>query len=406
MKKAGGFVFMRVSRRYLLALISYALNAMVVIPIAVQALPLQQQTLVLGGQQYSVNVPTGYVFELITTDIDSPRMLTFHPEGSLFAGSRSGKVYRIAPPYSKTQVLNKRFRYPHSVAFRDGKIFVASAEGLYSGNYMTADPLRISNLKKNISLPERGHNSRTVKIGPDNRVYISLGISGNCSNEYLGVGYALSAQRGGVIVLDEADAPTWKVYSSGLRNPVGFDWSPDSGELYASNNGPDHWGFEQPPEQFTHLSEGSFHGMPWYQYDGSQVIRDPCISVSPPRPVTDVQKPVAIFPARNAPMAVTFVPDDNVFGALSGNALVALHGSWTTRYGGDKASRRPPKLVMVRFEQGKAVGVEDVITGFQMANGARWARPTGIAIGPDNAIYIASDGEPSAVFRLRKALSE
>ena len=378
------------------------LVSMAMSPSAVVAVSITPQSIQLAGQTYTVNVPSGYLFELLTTEVERPRMLTFHPDGSLFVGSRSGHIYRLAPPYVKPQILTQRFIYPHSVAFKDNRIFVASAEGLYSGDYSPEKPLLISGLQKVVAFPPGGHNSRTVRTGPDKRVYVSLGISGNCSDEYLGQGYSANKRRGGVIVLDESAPAGWRVYSSGLRNPVGFDWSPFDGELYASNNGPDHWGYEQPPEQFVHLQQGSFHGMPWYQYDGQQIKRDACISSLSPREMTDVEKPVATFAARNAPMAVAFVPLENSFGELSGNALVALHGSWATRRAGDKASRRPPKLVMVRFDQGEARGVEDLLTGFQLQNGSRWARPVGIAIGPDNAIYIASDGEPSALFRLRK----
>ena len=372
----------------------------------VSAMTLISQPVRLAGEIYTVNVPSGYVFEVVTTEIAFPRMLTFHLDGSLFAGSHSGSVYRMAPPYKNPQILEQRFIYPHSVAFRDDRIYVASTEGVYSGEYSLSAPLSIGNLKKIVTLPRGGHSSRTVKIGPDKRIYVSLGISGNCSDEYLGAGYSPNKRRGGVMVLNEPESSgDWRAYSSGLRNPVGFDWSPYDDELYASNNGPDHWGYDQPPEQFAHLQEGSFHGMPWYQYDGQQVKRDECASGVPPMTMDDVQIPVVTFPARNAPMAVTFVPIDNVFSELSGNALVALHGSWATQGGAGKASRRPPKLVMVRFEQGKAIGVDDLITGFQLKDGSRWARPVGIAIGPDNAIYIASDGQPSAIFRLRKETS-
>lgn len=388
---------MRIWRLFLIWLVS-----MLVSLSAVAAVSLTSQSIQLAGQTYTVNVPSGYLLELLTTEVERPRMLTFHPDGSLFAGSRSGRIYRLPPPYIKPQILTQRFIYPHSVAFKGNRIFVASTEGLYSGDYSPVKPLMISRLQKVVTFPLGGHNSRTVRTGPDKRVYVSLGISGNCSDEYLGQGYSANKRRGGVLVLDESAPAGWRVYSSGLRNPVGFDWSPFDGELYASNNGPDHWGYEQPPEQLAHLKHNSFHGMPWYQYDGKQIKRDACISSLSPRAIADVEKPVATFAARNAPMAVAFVPLASPLKELSGNALVALHGSWATRRAGDKASRRPPKLVMVRFEQGKVAGVEDLLTGFQMVNGNRWARPVGVAIGPDNAIYISSDGEPSALFRLRK----
>ncbi|WP_051221385.1 PQQ-dependent sugar dehydrogenase [Neptunomonas japonica] len=381
-------------------------SAVMLLASPVNALLLQPQTINVNGNYYKVNVPQGYILEVLTTDVDRPRMLTFHPDGSLFAGSRSGNVYQLTQPYGTVETLKSRFRYPHSVAFRGEQIYIASEEGLYQGRYTSADYLRIHGLQKVMELPVGGHSSRTVKIGPDQRIYMSLGISGNCSNEYLGPGYSMQNKRGGVVVLNESGIPMWETYSSGLRNPVGFDWSPYDRELYASNNGPDHWGFEQPPEQFVHLTKGSFHGMPWYQYDGDQIKRDNCISRTPPRALNEVKIPVAMFPARNAPMAVAFVPMSDGVSELqnefSGNALVALHGSWATQYAGDKASRRPPKLVMVRFNKGKPSGVEDVLTGFQLSDGSRWARPAGVAAGPDGAIYMSSDGVPSAIFRLRR----
>ncbi|WP_455234626.1 PQQ-dependent sugar dehydrogenase, partial [Thiogranum longum] len=169
---------------------------------------------------------------------------------------------------------------------------------------------------------------------------------------------------------------------------------------------PDHLGFEQPPEYFSRLEAGSFHGMPWFQYDGQKIQRDRCIERPPPRPLTDVVKPAATFPARNAPMAVAFVPGGALDERFSNDAVVALRGSWGTRpsgsAAGDKASRRPPKLVRVRFEDGEVQGVEDFITGFQLDNGKRWARPVGVAFGSDGALYFTSDSGANALFRLRR----
>ena len=81
--------------------------------------------------------------------------------------------------------------------------------------------------------------------------------------------------------------------------------------------------------------------------------------------------------------------------------------SWATlpdgSGGGDPATRREPKLVVVRFADGEAVRVDDLVSGFQLADGRRWARPTGVAIGPDGALYFASDAGIHGLFRLRPA---
>jgi glucose/arabinose dehydrogenase len=201
--------------------------------------------------------------------------------------------------------------------------------------------------------------------------------------------------------------PYFEPYATGLRNPVGFDWQPQTGELYATNNGPDHLGFGQPPEYFSRLEEGSFHGMPWFQYDGRSLRRDRCVRSRPPRPQAQVTLPVATFPARNAPLGMAFVPEGALDRGFYGDAIVALHGSWGTPPSGsafgDRAGRRPPALVRVRFADGEAQGVETFVEGFQSADGSRWARPAGVAIGPDGALYFTSDRETNGLFRLRRS---
>jgi glucose/arabinose dehydrogenase len=360
------------------------------------------------GRRYAVRLPAGYRLELLSSRLDGPRLLSFSDNGDLFIGSRSGAVYRLPPPYRTPQVLVRLDGYPHSVAFRSGEILIARTGGLYRAAY-EAGQARVERgaLERLAALPGGGgHNSRSVAVGPDDRVYVSLGISGNCSDQYLHPSYPFDDRRGGVLVLDESgDKPQWRPFAAGLRNPVGFDWHPETGVLYASNNGPDHHGYDQPPEYFSRLEAGSFHGMPWFQFDGSRIRPDDCIERTPPRPRGEVTPPVATFPARSAPMGVAFVPEDGLDPDLALDAVVALHGSWGTRphggFRGDPATRRPPKLMVVRFEDGEAQRVEDLVTGFQLEDGERWARPVGVAIGPDGALYFTSDSGINGLFRLR-----
>ncbi len=368
-----------------------------------------QQSIAIGGVEHTVTVPEGFLLEVLVEDLGGPRLMVFAPGGELLIGSKSGRIYRLVPPYREPEVLITVNGYPHSVAVRDGELLIARTNGLYRAPYAPGQArVEPGSLRRLAELPGGyGHNSRTVAIGPDGRVYVSLGISGNCSNEYLAESYAPSDRRGGVMVLTQAgDRAVWKPFASGLRNPVGFDWHPSTGDLYASNNGPDHLGFELPPEYFSRLTAGSFHGMPWYQFDGRAVLRDRCIRARPPLAIDAVVPPAATFPARNAPMGVAFVREGSLDARWAGDAVVALRGSWATApsggSSGDPATRRPPKLVLVRFENGEARRVDDLVTGFQLPDGGRWARPVGVAVGPDGALYFTSDAGNNGLFRLRR----
>jgi glucose/arabinose dehydrogenase len=374
-----------------------------------QPISYEDQVIPLGYSKQRVRVPSGYRLELLTADMDGPRLLAFAPNGDLFVGSHSGRVYRLPPPYTKPEVWVSLGDYPHSVAFRGKEVLLALTDGVYRAPYRPgAGRIDRSEVTLLAPLPAGGgHNSRTVGVGPDGRVYVSLGIASNCADQYLGKGYPFEDQRGGIMVLREAGGrASWEPYASGLRNPVGFAWQPGTGALYADNNGPDHWGYDLPPEYFVHVTPGSFFGMPWFQFDGTKLLRDDCIASPSPRPEADVTLPVASFPARSAPLGMAFVPPGALDPRLQGDAIVALHGSWGTRpsggFSGDPATRRPPKLVVVRFKDGTAQRVDDLITGFQLPDGERWARPAGVAIGPDGALYFTSDSATDGLFRLKR----
>jgi glucose/arabinose dehydrogenase len=373
-----------------------------------QTLAYEKQTLTVDGERRTVRVPHGYSLEWLAR-MDGPRMLTFAANGDLYAGSKSDKVYRLPPPYTRAEVLVDAGDYPHGVAFRSGEILVVKTDGVYRAPYRPGQPaVAPEALTLLAALPSGfGHSSRTVGVGPDGRVYVSLGIQGNCSDQYLGAGYPFDERRGGVLVLrEEGGKASWETHAAGLRNPVGFDWHPPTGALYATNNGPDHLGYNLPPEYFSRLDAGSFHGMPWFYFDGKSLYRDDCVSSRPPRPMGEATLPAATFPSRNAPLGMAFVPAGAMDTRLEFDAAVALHGSWGKRPGGGffgrDATRRPPKLVAVRFRDGKAVRVDDLITGFQLPDGERWARPAGVAFGPDGALYFSSDSDAEGLFRLRR----
>ncbi|MFD2438520.1 PQQ-dependent sugar dehydrogenase [Modicisalibacter luteus] len=329
-------------------------------------------------------------------------MISIGPGGEMFIGSNAYQIYRLAPPYDQAETLAKFDAYPNSVVQRDDYLYVATTDALLRAPYQAGDSLSRDDFTTYAELPGgSGHDTRTVTVGPDNRLYVSLGIQGNCSDQYIGESYDFENRRGGILVLDEStDPPQWQAYASGLRNPVGLAWD-DTGTLYAINNGPDHWGYDAPREVLVRAEPGSFHGMPWFQWIDGEFQRDDCVSSEPPRPASEISKPVASLPARSAPLGLDFLPEGSM---LPLDAVTAVHGSWGTQpdgsAAGDPATRREPRIAGIVIDAQGNGQVSDLITGFQDDQGNRWARPTGIAFGPDGAMYFTSNSGETGLYRV------
>jgi len=365
------------------------------------------QSLKLGQYTFETTVPEGYTLELLTHQMQQPRVLHFFGE-RLLIGSRAGVVYALDPPYTQPQEVIRLDDYPHSLVVHDEHLYIARTSRIDKVPYTLAtESIAERELIPVVALPGgRGHNTRTLKIGPDSQLYVSLGISGNCSDEYLDPAYPDRLQRGGLAIVDETTEPaSLRAFASGLRNPVGFDWHPRTRTLFATNNGPDHLGYESPAEYFAEVLSGSFFGMPWFQYTDGELQRDQCIESKPPLAAAQVTLPAALLAPRSAPMDMVFLDDVTGHEDYSNDAIVALHGSWATANGsgnGDPATRRHPKLVHIKFVTGRPTRVSDFVTGFQLPDGARWARPMGLAVDADGHIYFSSDDGIQGLYRLRR----
>ncbi|MCK0744375.1 PQQ-dependent sugar dehydrogenase [Chromohalobacter nigrandesensis] len=380
-------------RRRAPALASLWLGAMMIASGQAQALtPVE-----VAGNAERANVPGGATLDK-RVSLRAPRLISFGPEDEMFIGSQSGRLYRLEPPYDRVDAEISLPGYPHSAVVHEGYLYVATTERLYRTAYSPGQDVTETDFEGVADLPGgSGHASRSLSVGPDGRLYVALGLQGNCSAQHVSKDTTFEDRRGGVMVLDPTrETPEWTPYVSGLRNPIGMAWSPQ-GALYLNNNGPDHWGYEAPPELLVRAEAESFHGMPWYQWNEGEWQRDECINSTPPAGRDTLAPPVATFAARSAPIGLTFLPDDNPWQV---DMVTAIHGSWATQASGGRATRRPPKIVGIRLEDdGRQGQVIDLVGGFQAESGERWARPAGIAY-RDGALYFTTDSGDTGLYRL------
>jgi glucose/arabinose dehydrogenase len=217
-------------------------------------------------------------------------------------------------------------------------------------------------------------------------MYVSIGSSCNICNEK-------NVDRATVMRYD-ADGKHGRVFSAGLRNAVGLAVNPTTREIWATQNERDMLqpSYEDlPPEEINILKDGANYGWPWCH---SNRVPNPeyhdsakCASTVPP---------ALSMQAHSAPLGITFLDRATKFPPeYRGDALVAFHGSW---------NRRVPtgaKVVRIRIRDGKPIGYEDFIVGWQDARGQRWGRPADVLVAKDGSVLVTDD-QAGVVYRVSR----
>jgi glucose/arabinose dehydrogenase len=334
-------------------------------------------------------VPEGFKLEPYTTDLPRARFLRFTPAGDLLVSRpHSGDIVLLRhdangdgrPEASET--LIEGLKRPQGMDIHDGWLYIAesnrigrirfdSATGTVEG---TLQPV-VEGLTDNAN-----HWSKTIRIGPDNKLYLTQGSTCNICTE--------DDPRRATMMRFELDGSTAEIIATGLRNSVGFDWAPWSGAIYATENGRDLLGDDTPPCELNRIETGRFYGWPYFYGDN---VADPDMGNDPLAGQREPTAPAHNFRAHNAPLGITFLSGATLPEQYQRSALVALHGSW------NRSSPDGYKVVALEWT---ADGIEerDFLTGFNQDGEIR-GRPVDVAQGPDGAIYI-SDDYAGAIYRV------
>jgi glucose/arabinose dehydrogenase len=215
-------------------------------------------------------------------------------------------------------------------------------------------------------------------------MYVSIGSTCNVCEER-------NADRATVMRFD-ADGSNGRVFARGLRNAVGLAVNPATGALWVSqherdNLRPDHQ--DLPPEEINILQDGGDYGWPYCHSD-----RVPNPEFNDAARCAGTVPPALKMQAHSAPMMLAFLDRaTNLPVEYRGDALVAFHGSW------NRDTPTGAKVVRVRVENGRPVGYEDFVTGWQAADGSRWGRPVGLVVAADGSVLVGDDAG-GAIFRV------
>jgi glucose/arabinose dehydrogenase len=228
--------------------------------------------------------------------------------------------------------------------------------------------------------PINRHWTKNVIASPDgSRLYVTVGSNSNVAEN----GMAAEEGRAAIWEIDPATGDH-RIYASGLRNPVGLAFEPDTGTLWTAVNERDELGSDLVPDYMTAVQDGAFYGWP-YSYFGDHV--DPRVEPQRPDLVAQAVVPDYALGPHTASLGLAFADGaDSLPAEFRGGALVGQHGSW---------NRRPQsgyKVIFVPFEDGHPAGDPvDVLTGFLNAEGEARGRPVGVAIDRQGALLVADD---------------
>ena len=227
--------------------------------------------------------------------------------------------------------------------------------------------------------PINHHWTKDLAASPDGtKLYATVGSNSNVGEN----GIEAETNRAAVLEVDRASGAT-RVFASGLRNPNGPSFNPQTGELWVVVNERDELGNDLVPDYMTSVKDGGFYGWP-YSYFGQHVDT----RVEPQRPdlVARAIVPDYALGAHTASLGLAFNTADLFPHEMAGGAFIGQHGSW------NRKPRAGYKVIFVPFTDGKPTGKpRDVLTGFLNASGEAQGRPVGVRIDKQGALLVADD---------------
>ena len=270
---------------------------------------------------------------------------------------------------------------PFGLAFHDGYLYVGNTASLVRYKYANGDLQAQGEPEKLLDLPNGGHSTRNIIFNrAGTKMYIAVGSQSN--ND------AGEDCRRAAILEFNPDGTGYRVYASGIRNPVGLALQPGTDIIWTAMNERDNLGDDLVPDYATSVKDGGFYGWP-YAYIGENY--DPRYVGSFPDLVKRAIVPDVLLPAHAAALGITFYTGNQFPQRYRNGAFVALHGSW------NRSVASGYKVVFFPMMNGKPGPIEDFLTGFLASDGAnntsidQWGRPVGVVTARDGSLLVSDD---------------
>jgi glucose/arabinose dehydrogenase len=335
----------------------------------------------------TIKLPPGFRISLYADDVPGARSMALSPDGTLFVGTRGDKVYALPNPKFEKHVnevitLASGLNTPNGVAFREGALYVAEINRI----------LRFDDIESHLRNPPRPvvvndrfpsdahHGWKFIRFGPDGLLYVPVGAPCNiCEPD--------PARYAGIFRM-KPDGSALEQYARGVRNTVGFDWDPDTHELWFTDNGRDWLGNNIPPDELNHAPHS---GMNFgYPYCHGKALADP--EFGDKHACREFTPPAMELGPHVASLGMRFYTGKMFPETCRKQIFIAEHGSW---------NRFPPigyRISLVRLNNGKAISYEVFAQGWLQGVSA-WGRPVDLQVMPDGALLV-SDDKAGVIYRI------
>jgi glucose/arabinose dehydrogenase len=332
-----------------------------------------------------LKVPAGFNIEVYASGMANARELALGDKGTVFVGTRLvGKVYAITNKDGKREVktLYSDLYRPNGVAFRNGTLYIAELSKVSKVDKiedMLDNPPKPTMIYDNLPKDE-AHGWKFIAIGPDNKLYVPVGQPGN---------NVLHDKDHGQIRRMNLDGSGAEVVAVGVRNTVGFDWNPETKQLYFTDNGRDWLSEDVPEDELNRITKvGEHFGAP-YCWQGN--LPDPEFGWG--HSCSEYTSPVTLMGPHSASLGMRFYTGSQFPKGYKNAIIVARHGSWnrSKKFGGD--------VVVVHLDKdGKFKSMEPLITGF-LEDNKYIGRPVDVMQMKDGSMLVSDDWN-GAVYRI------
>lgn len=334
-----------------------------------------------------IKLPPGFSISVLSDTVPSARAMALSPKGVLYAGSLDGHVYALELKNGRVvakHVIASGLEEPAGVTLRDGALYVSAISRILRfdaiDEHLDAPPKPVVITDK---LPsDRQHGWKFIAFGPDGKLYVPTGAPCNICEP--------DRNRYALIARMNPDGSHYEVFARGIRNTVGFDWNPQTKELWFTDNGRDMLGDDVPDDELNRAPKA---GMDFgYPYCHAGDIPDPQYGAG--HPCSNFTPPVAKLGAHVAAIGMRFYTGAMFPAEYKNNVFIAEHGSWNRSA---KVGYRVVRVIL--GTDGAKPRMEPFAQGWLGKNDEVWGRPADVLPMPDGSLLV-SDDYAGAIYRI------